>query len=114
MDTTAIAKEIINYQKSLIESAFEAASLFQDQTERIASAWIEKNNDITAESRKSIQQWTKLLNKGSQNYKKIMDDQLNKFENLFAKPASSRPLKTTKMEVKPDEEEGKKQTAAKK
>lgn len=114
MDTTAIAKELINYQKSVIENAFEVVGLFQEQSERIASAWIEKNNDMTAESRKSIQQWTKLVTKGSQNYKKMVDDQLNKFETLFATPASPKPTKSVKTDVKADEEEGKKQATGKK
>ncbi len=115
MDTTAIAKELIHYQKSVINNAFEIVGLFQEQTERIAEVWIKKNADLTAENRKSIQQWAQLFSKGSQHYKKMMDDHLNKFESLLATSTPTRAVKPMKSSpAKANEEENKKHTATKK
>ncbi len=100
MDTTVIAKEFINYQKSVIENAFEAVGRFQEQTEKFASTWIERNTEMTVENHNSMQQWAKLLNKGSQNYRKMIDEHLNNLENLFVKSAVAQPIKLVKAEVK--------------
>lgn len=115
MDTKAIAKELIQHQKAAIDNAFEVVGLFQEQTEKISEVWIKRTADLAAENRKALQQWINLFTKGSQTYKKIVDDQLNMIETFLVIPTPSRTSKTVKpAPVKSNAVEGKKHTHPKK
>ena len=84
MEPKLIAKQMINFQKTTFDNAFQAVVVLQNQTEKMTNNMLEQTVWLPKEGRKAIDEWVKAYKKGRENFKKSVDDNFKKVEDLFA------------------------------
>jgi beta-lactamase class A len=83
METTKMAKQAINFQKTAFEKMFNATVMLQDQTEKMANSLMDQASWMPAESKKLINDWVVAYKKGRDDFKKSVDDNFKKTEDMF-------------------------------
>jgi len=83
MDQKKIFKQLLDFNKSSFNNAFNAMVMVQDQTETMSSSFLEQATWMPEEGKKAIHDWIKACKKGREDYKRLVDDAYQKVENLF-------------------------------
>lgn len=83
MDKTLLAKQMIDFQKSTFDNAYNAVTMIQDHTERVANTLFEQATWFPEESKRMISQWTDIYKKGRNDLKDAIDDSFDKMTRLF-------------------------------
>ncbi|UCD31481.1 MAG: hypothetical protein JSW04_10580 [Desulfobacterales bacterium] len=84
MEPKLIAKQMIDFQKTTFDNAFQAVVVQQNQTEKMTNTMLDQTVWLPKEGRKAIDEWVKAYKKGRENFKKSVDDNFKKVEDLFA------------------------------
>ena len=85
MDTTQMAKQTLNFQKTIFTNSFNAMTLAQDQTEKMLNSYIETLLWGTEEGKKSLASSVEMANKARDDYKKATDEGYAKLEEMLEK-----------------------------
>ncbi len=80
MDQKQIVKQMLNFNKSSFNNAFNALAMAQEQTETLGKSFIEQASWLPAEGKKAVQDWLDACKKGREEYKKLIDDAYKKVE----------------------------------
>jgi hypothetical protein len=81
MDQKQIVKQMLNFNKSSFNNAFNALAMAQEQTETMGKSFIEQAASwLPAEGKKAVQDWLDACKKGREEYKKLIDDAYKKVE----------------------------------
>jgi polyhydroxyalkanoate synthesis regulator phasin len=96
MDSSKIAKQMIDFQKTTFDNTFSAMVLLQEQAETMANTVLDQATWIPEEGRKAINDWVKAYKKGREEFKKVVDDNFKKVEDFFS--AFNKDQKTKKQE----------------
>ena len=94
MDSSKIAKPMIDFQKTTFDNTFNAMVLLQEQAEAMANTVLDQATWMPEEGRKAINDWVKAYKKGREDFKKIVDENFNTVENFFS--ALDKDQKTQK------------------
>jgi len=87
MEPFKMAKQMIDFQKATFDNTFDAMVLLQEQTERMAGAFMEQSTFLPEEGKKMLREWAQTLKKGREEFKKAMDESFGKVEDYFAQPS---------------------------
>ncbi len=80
-----ITKQVLDFQKSTFDNAFNMMSMLQDQTEKTFSTFLETGMwPIPEEEKEVINEWVQSLKKGREEFKKVMDEGFQRVEGYFA------------------------------
>ncbi|MFW2366284.1 MAG: hypothetical protein ACN4GW_07690 [Desulforhopalus sp.] len=85
MDTTQMAKQTLEFQKTTYNNSFNAMVLAQEQTEKMLSSYIEKLPWTTEENIKSLDASVEMGKKARDDFKKAVDEGYAKFEEMLVK-----------------------------
>lgn len=80
---TTPVKQMITFQKTFFENAYEATCRIQNQTEEMNEALFKKMPFLPEEGRKMIDESVAIGKKARDNFKKAVDDGFVKLEELF-------------------------------
>ncbi len=80
MDRKQIVKQMLNFNKSSFNNAFNTLAMAQEQTETMGKSFIEQAAWLPAEGKKAVQDWLDACKKGREEYKKLIDDAYKKVE----------------------------------
>ncbi len=94
MEYAKIAKRIVDFQKITFDNTFNAAVMFQDQTEKITNTFMGKNIWKPEEGKKILDEWIMIYKQGRDNFKKAVDDSFDNIEEIFACTAVSSKTKS--------------------
>lgn len=83
MDSAKIAKQMIDFQKTMFDNTFNAMVLVQEQTERMANTLLEQASWLPAEGRNAISGWVDAFKKGREDFKKGVDENFKRVEDFF-------------------------------
>lgn len=83
MDQKQIVKQMLDFNKSSFNNAFNAMVMVQNQAEAMSNSLLEQATWIPEEGKKAVHEWIKACKKGREEYKKLVDDAYQKVENLF-------------------------------
>lgn len=83
MDTTQMAKQTLEFQKTIFNNSFKAMVLAQDQTEKMLASYIEKLPWTTEENKKSLDASVEMGKKARDDFKKAVDEGYAKFEEML-------------------------------
>ena len=83
MDSSQIAKQMIDFQKSTFDNMYNSMVMLQDHTEKLASTLGEQATWIPEEGSRVITQWTEIFKKGRNDFKVAMDDIFSNIEQLL-------------------------------
>ena len=84
MDSSKIAKQMIDFQKTTFDNTFNAMVLLQEQAETMANTVLDQATWMPEEGRKAINDWVKAYKKGREEFKKVVDDNFKKVEDFFS------------------------------
>lgn len=85
MDTVQMAKQTLNFQKTIFTNSYNAMVLAQDQTEKMLNSYIEKLPWATEEGKKSLSTTVEMGKKAREDFKQAVDDGYAKFEEMLEK-----------------------------
>lgn len=83
METTALAKQMVGFQKTIFENSFSAMVIAQDQTEKMVNSYLDQLPWVTAEGKKSLLDSVEIAKKARDDFKKAMDDGYAKFDEML-------------------------------
>ena len=84
MDSSKIAKQMIDFQKTTFDNTFNAMVLLQEQAESMASTILDQATWMPEEGRKAINDWLKAYKKGREDFKKGVDENFTRVEDFFS------------------------------
>jgi polyhydroxyalkanoate synthesis regulator phasin len=94
MDSSKIAKQMIDFQKTTFDNTFNAMVLLQNQAESMVSTIMDQATWMPEEGRTVINDWVKAYKKGREDFKKGVDENFKRVEDFFG--AFDKGIKTKK------------------
>ena len=98
MVTENFAKQIIDFQKTAFDNAFDAVVMLQDHAERVTQTAMDQVTWLPEEGRKVMDQWVTMAKKGRDDFKELVDqnfdnmaEYLEEPTNLFTQPKVRKP-----------------------
>ncbi len=83
MDSSKIAKQMIDFQKTTFDNTFNAMALLQEQAESMASTILDQATWMPEEGIKAVNDWLNAYKKGREDFKKGVDENFTKVEDFF-------------------------------
>lgn len=83
MDQKQIIKQMVEFNQSAFDNAFDAIVTIQDQTEQIAEKMMDQADWMPEEGRKVIDNWVDVFKTSRQNLKVQIDNNYKQIEKLF-------------------------------
>ena len=84
MDQKQILKQMVEFNQTAFNNAFNAMTLLQDQYERVAKTGLEQATWLPAEGRKAIENYTETYKSACQTFKQKVDESYKQVEKTFA------------------------------
>lgn len=85
MDQQQIAKEMMEFNKSVFDNTFNAITSIQDQSEKILTTFMDKADWLPDDGKKVITDWISTYKKGRDEFKTATDDKYKKVASYFMK-----------------------------
>jgi hypothetical protein len=83
MDQKQMFKQMIEFNQTTFNNAYDAMVLVQDQFEKAACAALDQARGLPAEGRKAIENWSEAFKDGRKSLKQQMDNGFEQAEKLF-------------------------------
>ena len=83
MDQKQIFKQMLDFNKSAFNNAFNTMVMVQDQTETLSNTMLNQATWLPEEGKKAIFEWVEAFKKGREEYKKAVEDAFSKVESFF-------------------------------
>jgi len=89
-DAAKISRQVLDFQKSTFDNAFDAMLKIQDQSSSMTASLMGENKFLPEEGRKMLEEWRLSLRKNQFEFKKKFDDNYSQFMSFLA-PETSEP-----------------------
>ena len=83
MDQKQTLKQMVEFNQTTFNNAFNAMTSLQDQFERVAKTVLEQATWLPAEGRKAIENSTETYKSACQTFKQQIDDSYKQVEKVF-------------------------------
>ncbi len=84
MDQKQIIKQMVEFNQTAFDNAFDAIVTIQDQSELLTEKVIDQAQWMPADGRKVINNWVEVYKTSRQNFKTQVDNSYKQIEKLFA------------------------------
>jgi hypothetical protein len=84
MDQKQIAKQMLEFKESAWDSTFSVMTMFQEQTEKMVNLYLDQAIFLPKEGKKMVTEWLNAGKKGSESFRKMMEDGFKTAESYFA------------------------------
>jgi hypothetical protein len=84
MTPTKLTKQMLDFQKTTFDNAFNTVILIQDQTEKMTSSFLNQAPGFPKEGQNTINEWANAFKKGRDDFKKAVDESFEKMETFFS------------------------------
>ncbi len=84
MEQKQALKQMMEFNKAAFDNTFNVMTLLQEQTERMINLSLEQATMLPKEGKKVITEWLKACTKGSETFKKAVDDGFQKMQGFLA------------------------------
>ena len=84
MEPKQIAKQMVDFNKTAFDNAYQAMSVIQDQTEKMFASMMEQTAFFPEEGKKLVMDWIKTYKKGREEFKAAADENFKKVETYFS------------------------------
>lgn len=85
MDPKQLAKQLVDFNKSLFDHNFQMMKILYNQTENIFLRFLERSNWITEDGKKIINEWTNTCKKSNEYFKGYADENYKKIADYFTR-----------------------------
>ena len=96
MEPAVFAKQMIDFNKTTFDNAFNSMVMLQEQTESMVNTFLEQTPWLPEDGKKVLDQWVKTYKKGRDDFKKAIDQNFEKAEALFVETGKTEKAKTKK------------------
>jgi hypothetical protein len=83
MEQKQVFKQMIDFNQTTFNNAFDAVVLLQDQFEKVANTALDQIPGLPAEGRKAIENYAESFKEGRKNFKQQIDNGFEQAEKLF-------------------------------
>lgn len=83
MDQKQVFKQMVDFNKTAFNNAYNAMIMVQDQTEAMANTMLNQAAWLPEEGKKALHEWVDAFKKGRETYKQSVDDAFKKVEDYF-------------------------------
>jgi polyhydroxyalkanoate synthesis regulator phasin len=83
MDQKQIIKEMVEFNQSAFDNAFDAIVTIQDQTQQITKKMMDQADWMPEQGRKVIDNWVDVYKTSRTNFKVQVDNNYKQIEKLF-------------------------------
>ena len=83
MDQKQTFKQMIEFNRTTFNNAYNAMVLVQDQCEKAVYAVLDQATGLPVEGRKTIENWSEAFKDGRKNFKQQMDNGFEQAVKLF-------------------------------
>lgn len=83
MDQKQVFKQMVDFNKTSFNNAFQALVMVQEQTETMAASMLAQASWLPEEGKKAVNDWIAACKKGRDEYKKLVEDAFEKVEAAF-------------------------------
>ena len=83
MDQQQIVREMIEFNKSVLDNMFNAISTIQDQSAKMFTAFVDKANWLPDPREKAINDWVAAYKEGRDDFKTATDEKYEKVADYF-------------------------------
>lgn len=93
MEQAAMLKQIINFNKTIFNNAFNAMTMLQEQIGKMTNMSLPMWSGIwmmPGDGRKFVDEYVKIYQKGCRDFKNAVDENFKKAEEFFAGPVKER------------------------
>ena len=84
MDPKQIAKQMISFNKAVVDQNFQTMNSIIEQMERFVNKFWEKSPVFPEESKKAVAEWMNNYKKGCQDFQNAVDENFKKMEEYLA------------------------------
>ncbi len=85
MDNKQLLNQMIKFNKTILDNAFKAMQMAQDQGEKMINSLVDQASWLPADGKKTITDWVKAYQKGCNDFKANVDSQYQKVEDFLTK-----------------------------
>lgn len=85
IEITSITRQILNFNRNAFNSIYDSTLMMQNQSEQITNSFIKASPIIPPEGKQAIDEWILTFKNGSQDFKKLIDDNFDKLEKVLVK-----------------------------
>ncbi|OPY84765.1 MAG: hypothetical protein A4E71_02535 [Smithella sp. PtaU1.Bin162] len=96
MDQIQITRQIMEFNKAIVDNTFKSMALLQDQTEKLVFRFMEKVPWIPNEGKKAMNKWVNFYKKGIEDFKSCTDENYNKAMDYFSRDQTQEEYKDKK------------------
>ena len=82
MNSTQIAKQMLDFQKTTFDNFFNAAVMVQEQGEKMTNAVFEQASWLPEENKRLMDQWLTMAKKGRDDFKSALDYLIKNFTHM--------------------------------
>jgi hypothetical protein len=83
MNQFTFAKQMLDFNRTTFENTFGAMCLFQEQSEKMMTTFVDKADWIPSEGKKAIADMAATFRKSCSEFKKAVDENFVRAEALF-------------------------------
>ncbi len=84
MDSTWMVKQMIDFQQTAFNSAYNAFSMARAHSEKVANTLFEQALWLPEESKRIIGQWADIGAKGQNDFKTVVDENFTQMGKIFS------------------------------
>ena len=96
MDYNQIAKQAIDFQKSIFMSGYNAMAMVQDQAAAAVDTMMNQTSLVPEEGREAIKTWVNACQEERDRFKSYVEDGFSGLEKNLARESKSAPDKPKK------------------
>lgn len=85
MDHKHLIKQVLEFNKTTYDNAFNAMSAIQEQAGSMISNFAQQSPWLTEEGKKFISQWEQPCRKGREDFKAAVDENYKMVERVFSR-----------------------------
>ena len=85
LEPAKMPEDMAKFLRASWETYLKLLETVQGQTEKVMEVMLEQSDSVRAEGKEMLKQWTEMMKQSQVQYKKMMEDNLDKMETMFKK-----------------------------
>lgn len=96
MDQKQIVRQMMEYNKTILDNNFRSMAFLQEQTEHFIFRFLERAQWIPDDGKKAMNEWVNTYKKGIEDFKSYADDNYKKAMDYFTTTQNKKDEKMRK------------------
>jgi hypothetical protein len=85
LEPSKMPEDMAKFLRTSWETYLKLLETVQGQTEKVMEMMLEQSDNLRSDGKQMLKQWTEMMKQSQVQYKKMMEDNLDKLESMFKK-----------------------------